>query len=306
MEMDLSVTEIARRLGRHRGTIHREVGRNCTVGGYRPDSAERRAWARKLRGSRIERSTRLSEHVRDRLAMGWSPEQIAGRMEQEEPDHGISTESIYRHVFSPAGRREGLPKYLTQRKSRRGRRARNGKREPAIPNRVPIHQRPDVVDERAEFGHWEGDLMHFRRQRDILLTLQERSTRLTLARRLHSKNSDDTADAIIDELGGLPEQALRTITHDNGGEFARHQTVSNRIGLAAYFCDPHSPWQRGGIENANGRIRRDLPRKTNLSDHSDTDIDDIVWMLNSTPRKCLAFQTPIEAFAQKLGVALEM
>jgi len=319
MEMDLSVTEIARRLRRHRGTIHRELDRNRNVDGYRPDSADRRAWARKLRGSKIERSTPLGDHVRDRLAMGWSPEQIAGRMEQEELDHSVSTSAIYRHVFSPAGRRDGLPRYLAQRKYRRGRRARNGKRQPAIPNRVPIHQRPDAVEERVEFGHWEGDLMHFRRQRDILLTLQERSTQLTLARRLHSKNSDDTADAIIAELGGLPEQALRTITHpsrrmhaftcravDNGGEFARHQTVSNRIGLAAYFCDPHSPWQRGGIENANGILRRDLPRKAQLSDYNDTDIDDIVWMLNSTPRKCLAFQTPIEAFAQQLGVALEM
>ena len=306
MEMGLPVTEIAHRLGRHRGTIHRELERNRNVDGYRPDSAERRAWARKLRGSRIERSTRLGNHVRDRLAMGWSPEQIAGRMELEKVDHGISTESIYRPVFRPAGRRDGLPKYLTQRKSRRGRRARNGRREPAIPNRVSIRQRPDAVAERTEFGHWEGDLMHFRNQRDILLTLQERNTRLTLVRRLQSKIADDTAGAIIAELGGLPKQALQTITHDNGGEFARHVTVKDRIGLTAYFCDPHSPWQRGGIENTNGRLRRDLPRKTSLSHYSDADIDDIVWMLNSTPRKCLGFQTPIEAFAQKIGVALEM
>ncbi len=204
IEMGFPVTEIARRLGRHRGTIHRELGRNRNVDGYRPDSAERRAWARKLRGSRIERSTRLGTHVKDCLAMGWSPEQIAGRMELDGVEHSVSTESIYRHIFSPAGRRDGLPKYLPQRKSRRGRRARNGKREPGIPSRVSIHQRPDAVGERAVFGHWEGDLMHFRRQRDILLTLQERSTRLTLARRLLSKNSDETAAAIIAELGGLP------------------------------------------------------------------------------------------------------
>ena len=148
--------------------------------------------------------------------------------------------------------------------------------------------------------------MHFRRQRDILLTLQERSTRLTLARRLHSKNSDQTASAIIKELGGLPASALRTITHDNGGEFARHVAVKKQIGLTAYFCDPHSPWQRGGIENGNGLLRRDLPRKATLSHYEDADIEDIVWMLNSTPRKCLGFQTPIEAFAKHLGVALEM
>jgi len=173
IEMELPKTEIARRLGRHRSTIDRELERNSNVDGYRPDTADRRAWARRLRGSKIERSTRLSAHIEDRLAMGWSPEQIAGRMELEGVEHGVCTESIYRHVFSPAGRRAGLPKLLAQRKSRRGRRARNGRRAPSIPNRTPISQRPKSAEDRQEFGHWEGDLMHFRSQRDILLTRQE-------------------------------------------------------------------------------------------------------------------------------------
>jgi len=305
MEMGLGVSEIARRLGRHRGTLYREIGRNRCVAGYRPDSAARRAWARKIRGSQIERSTRLRDHIEDRLAMGWSPEQIAGRMEREGLEHGVCAESIYRHVYSPAGRRSGLPRQLAQRKARRGRRRRNGQREPSIPNRVPIHQRPTKAHLRSEFGHWEGDLMHFRRQRDILLTLQERRSRLTLARRLLSKDAGLTADAIAAELGGLAPQARRTITHDNGGEFARHETVTDQIGLRAYFCDPHSPWQRGGIENANGRLRRDFPRKSSLGGNTDDDIDDVIWNLNSTPRKCLGYRTPIEAFAANLGVALE-
>jgi len=147
--------------------------------------------------------------------------------------------------------------------------------------------------------------MHFRRQQDILLTLQERSTLLTLARCHLSKDANDTADAIADELFSLPSRAMRTITHDNCGEFARHETVKARIGLAAFFCDPHSPRQRGGIENGNGLYRRDLPRHTNLSDYNATDIADIVWTLYSNPRKCFGFQTPIEAFAQHLGVALK-
>ena len=305
MEMGLGVSEIARRLGRHRGTIHREVGRNRCVDGYRPDSAARRAWARKLRGSRIMRSTRLREHVEDRLAMGWSPEQIAGRMELEEVEHRVSAESIYRHAYSPAGRQAGLPRQLAQHKAKRGRRRRNGRREPSIPSRAPIHQRPTKAHLRSQFWHWEGDLVHFRRQRDILLTLQERRSRLTLARRLLSKDAELTASAIVAELGGLPARARRTITHDNGGEFARHEAVTEAISMSAFFCDPHSPWQRGGIENANGLLRRDLPRKTRLDDYTDDDIDDIVWNLNSTPRKCLGYKTPIEAFAANIGVALE-
>lgn len=306
MEMGLGAGAIARRLGRHRGTIYREIARNRCVDEYRPDSADRMAWVRKLRGSKIQRSIRLRDHVGDRLAMGWSPEQIAGRMELDTMNDAVSTESIYRYVYSPAGRQAGLPRYLAQRKAKRGRRRRNGRPEPSIPNRVSIHQRPAEADARIAFGHWEGDLMHFRRHRDILLTLQERCSRLTLAERLRSKDAADTADAIIDQLAALPSTAVQTITHDNGGEFARHGRVGNAIGLRAFFCDPHSPWQRGGIENANGRLRRDLPRKASLSDYSDDDIDSIVWNLNATPRKCLGFKTPIEAFASNLGVALEM
>jgi IS30 family transposase len=171
MEMGLSVSEMARRLGRHRSTIERELARNRCADGYRPDSAERRAWARKLRGS-IARSTRLRAHIEDRLAMGWSPEQTAGRMELDGAEHRVSAESIYRHAYSPAGRGAGLPRLLAQRKPKRGRQRRNGRREPAIPNRIPIHQRPTKAHLRSQFGHWEGDLMHFRRQRDILLTLR--------------------------------------------------------------------------------------------------------------------------------------
>ena len=306
IEMGLSVSEIARRLGRHRSTIHREIERNRCVDGYRPDSAGRRAWTRKLRGSKIERNSQLRVRVEGGLAMGWSPEQIAGRMALERAPGGASAESIYRFVYSPAGRHAGLPRQLAQRKAKRGRRRRNGRREPSIPNRTPIHQRPTKAHLRNHFGHWEGDLMHFRRQRDILLTLQERRSRLTLARRLQSKDAQDTAAAIVEELGGLPARARRTITHDNGGEFARHEAVADAIDLRAFFCDPHSPWQRGSIENANGRLRRDLPRKTSLAGFTDADIDDVVWNLNATPRKCLGYRTPIEAFAANLGVALEM
>jgi IS30 family transposase len=306
MEIGLGPGEIARRLGRHRGTIYREIARNRCAAEYRADSADRMAWVGKLRGSKIQRSARLRDYVGDRLAMGWSPEEVAGRMELDAMNDTVSAESIYRYVYSPAGRRAGLPRYLAQRKAKRGRRQRNGRREPSIPNRVSIDQRLAEADARIAFGHWEADLMHFRRQTDILLTLHERCSRLTLAGRLHSKDATDTADAIIDKLAALPSTALQTITYDNGGEFARHERVKDAIGLRAYFCDPHSPWQRGGIENANGRLRRDLPRKAGLHGYSNKDIESIAWNLNSTPRKCLGFKTPIEAFASQLGVALEL
>ena len=137
--------------------------------------------------------------------MGWSPEQIAGRMELDGSEHAISAEFIYRHTYSPAGRRAGLPRLLAQRKPKRGRRRRNGRREPAIPNRTPIHQRPTKAHLRSQFGHWEGDLMHFRRQRDILLTLQERRSRLTLA--LVFGDYALVADALVLAAVALPVPA---------------------------------------------------------------------------------------------------
>lgn len=227
-------------------------------------------------------------------------------MEREQVEHASSVVSIYRPVYSLEGQWTGLPRFLAQRKARRERRRRNGRREHSIPNRVPVHQRPANAHLRAEFGRWEGDLVHFRQQRDILLTLQERTTRLTLARRLPSKGATLTAGAIVAELGALPAKARRTITHDNGGDFAAHQTVIAQTGMRAYFCDPHSPWRRGGVKNANGLLRRDLPRTVNLSSYADEDIEALIWNLNSTPRKCFDYRTPIEAFAHQLAVALEV
>lgn len=127
-----------------------------------------------------------------------------------------------------------------------------------------------------------------------------------MTRGLHSKDAEVAAEAIAAEMSGLPARARRIITHDNGGEFARHEAMTDAIGLRAYFCDPHSPWQRGSIENDNGPLHRDLPRKTSLAEYTDADIDDVIWNLNATPRKCFGYRTPIEAFAINLGVALEM
>ena len=147
--------------------------------------------------------------------MGWSPEQIAGRMELDGSEHRVSAESIYRHAYSPVGRLAGLPRLLAQRKPKRGRRRRNGPREPAIPNRTPIHQRPTKAHLRSQFGHWEGDLMHFRRQRDILLTLQERRSRLTLVRRLLSKDAELTGLRRPQERTGCESSWLSFVSQAN-------------------------------------------------------------------------------------------
>ena len=225
----------------------------------------------------------------------------------------MSHESIYRFIYRPRIRREKLHRYLPRAKATRGRRYFKRRREP-IPGRRSIHERQQSVDVRQEFGHWAGDLLQFRTQRGHLLTLCERITRLTLAAHLMSKTAEATQGLLRTIFSCLPEAARQSITFDNlpspkrsagfaqagGGEFAQHQKLTDHLAMKTWFCDPHSPWRRGAIENANGILRRDLPRKTELRDYRPHDIHDIVWTVNSTPRRCLGYLTPAEAFINHL------
>jgi IS30 family transposase len=296
----LFLSEIGRMIGRNKGTISRELRRNALPkAGYMPLSAERMALAKRhrKRKSKIERSSDLLQAVRDGLvAMGRSPEQIAGLLEREKGKPVISHESIYRFAHSPAGRKENLHRYLTQAKAKRGRRARrNGKS--LIPNRISIHDRPHEIADRQTFGHWEGDLMAFSKPGTNNVVLVERTSRYLLLARQPDKSAPTTTASMERLLSLLPQEAKRSITFDNGGEFAQHTA----IGLPTYFCDPHSPWQKGSVENAIGRLRRDLPRSTKPSDHSEADLDDIIATYNETPRKCLGFRTPAEVLLSNLN-----
>ncbi len=307
MEQGHSISAIASRLGRDRRTIQRELARNTTrTGGYKPDTADRRAWARRLRGSRLMRCSRLHETVTSALAMGWTPEQISGRLQLEHGCPVISHESIYRYIYSPHGRRLKLSRYLPHHHAKRGYRRRKGARQTPIPDRVAIDQRPQEANDRNELGHWEGDLVHFTSKRGILLTLTERKSRYWIMEKVPKRDSETVSTAIISALKPFPEPLLKTITHDNGGEFARHIQVKEKLGLTAFFCEPHSPWQRGSIENGNGRLRIDLPRKTKLDRYSQKDVEDLAMLYNNTPRKCLGFQTPAEVILNLKGAALEM
>ena len=298
-----SLRQIAAQMRRSPSTISRELRRNrLTVAGYKPGTADRMAMTRKRRGSKIERLNPLRTYVLDGLAMERTPEQIVGRLRLEQSEHKVSVETIYAWIYGPDGRRRKLHKLLPKGKSTRGRRARRSHREPPIPNRWPIHMRPTKAHLRSELGHWEADLMHFSGQPAALLTCVERRSRFLLATKLDSKKSETTINALTELLKMMPPKTLKTMTLDNGGEFYQHQ----RLPLQAFFCDPHSPWQRGSIENANGVLRRSLPRKTNIARFTDQDIHDIMWTYNTTPRKCLGFYTPLEAFVKSMGVALEI
>ena len=214
----------------------------------------------------------------------------------------FSAETTYAWIYGPYGRCQKLHRLLSQAKSRHGRRAGKGRRLPAIPDHLPIHMRPTKAHLRAELGHWEAGLMHFRGQKACLLTCVKRRSRLLFTTTMTDKSADTTAQALSRLLEKIPKKARKTVTLDNGGEFYPHKQLPMR----AFFCDLHSPWQRGSVENANGVIRRSLPRSCKLDKFSNHDIEDITWTYNTIPRKCLGFLTPIEAFAKSIGGAVEI
>ncbi len=297
----LSIQTIATRLGRAGSTISRELKRNALEGGvYRPVPAEGAYLLRRQRPARLERDGKLRGYVVARLSEGWTPEQISGRLAKgiEIGLGSISTEAIYAWIYSKARKADRLWRTLTRGRPRRGRRKRASKDR--IGEKTHISERSEVADQREELGHWEADLVICKRSRPVLV-LHERKTRLTLISRLMGKTAAETVSALMAMVKRLSPALRGSITFDNGGEFARHALLRNMLSATTYFCDAYSSWQKGGVENTNGRFRRWLPRSIDLDQISDEDIQEIAMTLNSTPRKCLGFKTPIEAILAELG-----
>jgi transposase, IS30 family len=297
-----SIRQIAAAMDRAPSSVARELKRNSGKQvGYKPAYADQQASARRWSGSKLDRDTALRDRVLSQLAHGWSPEQIAGRSRLEGKT-SIGTETIYRFIYAQIARHNDYAwrNYLPRAKARRGRRSRKAS-SPALfmAERVPLAERPAEVDERASPGHWEADLMAFSRYNQNLLMLHERMSRILIAARLPSKQAVPVSAAIHAALEPLPQPLRQTLTFDNGTEFARHYTLK-ALGIRTFFCDPHAPWQKGGIENAIGRMRRGLPRKTDLANLDDHRFRTLIALYNATPRKCLDWMTPAEAFSNHL------
>jgi IS30 family transposase len=308
-----SLRFIAGALDRNVSTISRELKRNGKAskkwaGGYDPQRAQELMLRRHARGRahKLEREPELRKKVLDRLAEGWSPEQIAGRMAQGQARAPISYESIYRYIYWRSWSfKETLHRLLPRKKHRRGRRSKKGRwSKEAIFDRVSIHDRPAVVETRTRSGDWEADLMSFAKPGQFLLVAQERRSRRTLLVRQDVKTAQSVADHLCALVEHMPPRACQSMTFDNGTEFSKHYLLSRRFGIQTWFCDTHSPWQKGGIENAIGRLRRLLPRKTDLDALQKHSLASFIHRYNDTPRKCLGFKTPNEVFFEH-GVALQ-
>ena len=307
LERGESLRAIGRRLGRAPSTVCREVARNDGRDRYRPMDADRQAWARARRPktTKLAASPVLRDRVVAELEGLWSPQQIARRLRDEfgaDPEQRVSHETIYRSLYVQGRgelRRELARCLRTGRAQRkpRGRVERRGR----IPNMVMISQRPAEADDRAVPGHWEGDLLMGEGNRSSIVTLVERSTRYVLLGRIGRTRDAETVRQVLTELiPTLPRHLWRSLTWDQGTEMTQHQRFSIDTGIPIYFCDPHSPWQRGSNENTNGLLRQYFPKGTALSRHSQEHLDAVAVSLNGRPRETLGWKTPAERLDELL------
>jgi len=296
-------------MGRSRSTIYRELKRNqAPPGEYWPDTAEAKAKARCRRENMLDRTPALRQFVIDKIRRcRWSPAQIAGHLTYwQNALPSISHETIYVWIYAYKQQSIRLWEDLSRRKKKRGLPRCRSPRKSRIPNRTSIHDRPPEVSKKKEFGNWEWDTMAFENNTQHMVVLREMASMFTIIERLESKRSEETANAIISSMLPTPKQARKTITFDNGSEFAKHEKIGRALAMDTFFCDSYASWQKGGVENTNGRLRLQLPRQTNIKTLSTGDFYGVMNRYNSTPRKKLGWKTPAQVFAEKLEfVALQ-
>ena len=301
-EAGQSCTKIASDLGRAPSTISREIGRNSgSQVGYKPAWADDLAWSRRWRGSKLERQPALRDHVLQHLAMGWSPEQVAGRLTRDKVSPRVSHESIYGFIHAQIARTKDYSwrLYLRQGKSQRGWGRRKVSQTQRIKDRVCISKRPVYIERRKQIGHWEADLLHPRKSGACVLVAIERATLFVHLAKQDGKHAKPVSDQLSAWFQTMPPNVRRTLTQDNGPEFALHHNL-HPLGLKTYFCKPHHPWEKGSVENMNGRLRRYIPLGTDPGSFSNQDLIQLADRFNNTPRKRLGFQTPAELFLPKL------
>jgi transposase, IS30 family len=301
----VKLREIARRLGRSHSSICAELKRNSNNGIYGSIHAHKQAVQARKRSHkkyRLRSHPTLHSYVLEKLKLGWSPEQIAGRLRTEivqglrTKDEYINHESIYQYLYDEKQRGEKLWAYLPRQHRKRkrwlGRRSFTAK----IPQRISIRHRPEAVNNRTEFGHWEGDTLVGDKRKTGIHTEVERLSRFLFACKLPRVRAKETADAQVWLFGRLPKQVRKSTTLDNGVEHFLHTQLREELGMATYFADPYCSWQRGTNEYTNGLVRRYFPKGTGFRSVSQEQINAVVDRLNSIPRKVLNYQTPLEVF----------
>lgn len=301
----VSNKECARRLGRHPTTIGRELKRNQHKQGiYESLHAHQKATERKEKAWKAKHPPKnrvVYSYGLGKLREGWSPEQIAGRLKRDHPDDPhwhITHETICRFIYHQDNKDKKLWEYL--RRKQKTRRKQNGRsvHRIRIPDRVSIHERPAVTNERGEIGHWEGDTLIGKGRRSGLHAAYERFSSFIRFERMDRLTADESIKAQRRIYAPLPASLRKSTTLDNGTEHVKHTKLQKELGMQTYFADPYSAWQRGGNENANLWIRYYFPKGTDFSKISDEEPKDVDWELNHRPRKRLGFKTPAEVLTE--------
>lgn len=297
--------EIALELGRSSSTVSRELRRNeAKSGHYNAQRAQDRYHEVRQECVRTRSLDHLPlrQYVVDCIFSGYSPEEVAGRLRLDfpaQPRMRVSHETIYRTIYGDEKLGKILIPQLRRRQPRRRKRGDRRPTRPLIPNRVSIDSRPAEVDALERYGDWEGDTVLGKNQDGAILTLVERKSLLLLAAPLSSKNAREAAQAAIAALATMPPDWLRTITFDNGTEFAAHERITEATGAEIYFAHPYSSWERGRNENTNGLLRQYYPKKTSFANLDPDILRRVVDELNNRPRKKLGYRTPLEVFLEQ-------
>ena len=299
-EMGLPITEIAKRLSKHRSTLYRELNRNSEPEGYLPKTAQLKTEerAKQKRPSKLETDGVLRDYIVRSLQKGWSPEQISGRMKYQKLSFYVCHETIYQFVYRLKNKE--LYYCLPYKKPKRQKRYARQKSPCRYGKIRLITQRPEDISTRKRFGHWEGDTIQFKGHREkVVTTLVERKSRMVYLIKNNSKHSHGVMDKIKKKFESLPEKMFKTITFDQGSEFAAYRDLEVQLKGKVYYCEAHSPWQKGSNENMNGRLRWHLPSETDIAKITQEDLDQLAAKMNRCPRKCLGYKTPNEVFIQQ-------
>lgn len=291
--------KIAEAISVHPSTVSRELKRNSKLRyskDYFPNYAQEIADKRKHDSRKKDRlkNPEIRELVSKFIRNDWTPEQIAGYINSNYPHLYTNHESIYLYIYNES--RDLIP-YLARCHSKRKKRLqKQGKRASKIPNRTMISERPEIINQKKRYSDWEADTVVSRQSKACLVVLRERKSQKVKIRKIESRTAENTGKAIVSMMKNVPEKFRKSITFDNGLENAQHEEIARKLNLKTYFCNPYHSWEKGGVENVIGLIRRYLPKKTDFSLISDSFIRYIENQLNNRPRKSLGFKTPYQVF----------
>jgi IS30 family transposase len=296
--------EIARRIGKDRSSVGREINRNSIDGEYRPNKAQILYSTRKKNcgaSKKLENSILLLD-IQDKLKEGWTPEQISGRA-KDSGSFNISFKTIYLAI-----KKGLLLEDTVEFLPRKGKRKPNGTKETrgTIPDKKMIEERPKEADERSEIGHFESDTIIGGGKQGAIMTYVCRKSRFLIAELMKDRKANTFNQATIENFKYIPNELIKTFTSDNGKEFSKFKELEKELGVSCYFANPYHSWERGTNENTNGLLRRYFSKGTDFSKLTKEEVNKAVWSINNRPRKCLGFKTPLEIFRCESSVAFNL